>query len=87
MRNFLHYLFGAISMFLIAYLCGFHTYTNSAKTIGIPLLSIILGFILGFWWELYQIASKQTIKIGWDDVLRTAIGSAIGGFLGTFFIY
>ena len=87
MRNLLHYIAGFLIMFLVAYLCKFHTYTHSAKTIGIPLLSIILGFILGFWWELYQIASKQTIKIGWDDVLRTTIGSAIGGFLGTFLIY
>jgi hypothetical protein len=74
-------------MFTIAYLCKFHTYLPTAKCVGVPLLSVFLGVIIGFFWELYQFATKQTVKIGFDDVLRTAIGFVIGGFLGTFLIY
>lgn len=87
MRNLLHYILGAVIMFLIAYFGEFHTYLPTAKCIGVPLLSVFLGVIVGFLWELYQFATKQTVKIGFDDVLRTAIGFAIGGLLGTFFIY
>ena len=74
-------------MFTIAYLGEFHTYLPTAKTVGIPLLAIVLGIVTGFLWELYQIATFQTDKIGFDDILRTVIGFSIGGLLGTFFIY
>ena len=74
-------------MFLIAYFCEFHAYTYTSKTVGVPILTVFLGLMLGVAWELYQLREKQTIQIGWDDVLRTAIGSAIGGLLGTFLIY
>jgi len=74
-------------MFTIAYLGDFYTYTDSSKLIGVPLLGLILGGILGFGWELYQIAQKQTVKIGWDDVVRTMIGGLIGVLAGTFFLY
>jgi hypothetical protein len=84
MRNFLHYLAGFTMMFIIGWLTGFSTYTTSSKIIGVPLLSFTLGLVVGFLWELYQIASKQTIKIGWDDVFRTIVGSLIGGVLITF---
>lgn len=87
MRNFLHYLIGAIIMFLIAYFCKFHAYLPSSKFVASIGLSLVLGLFAGFNWELYQIATKQTIKIGWDDVIRTMIGFVIGGILGTFLIY
>jgi len=87
MRNFLHYLIGALAMFLIAYFGEFHTYLPTAKSVGVTLLSMTLGLVFGFLWELYQIATLKTVKIGWDDVIRTIIGFTIGGFLGTFLIY
>lgn len=74
-------------MFLIAYFGEFYTYLPGAKSVGVPLLSIFLGLIFGVGWELYQLSQKQTVKIGFDDVLRTTIGFAVGGLLGTFFIY
>lgn len=86
-RNVLHILIGAIAMFLIAYLGEFNTYLPTAKSVGVTLLSMTLGLFFGFTWELYQIATFQTVKIGWDDVIRTIIGFTIGGFLGTFLIY
>jgi len=71
-------------MFTIAYLGDFYTYTDSSKLIGVPLLSFTLGLVVGFLWELYQIAKKQTVVLGWDDVFRTIIGSFIGGVLAIF---
>jgi len=74
-------------MFTIAYLGDFYTYTDSSKLIGVPMLGLILGFILGFLWEIYQLQQKQTIEVGWFDVFRTAIGGLIGALAGTFFLY
>lgn len=87
MRNLLHYLAGFLMMFTIAYLGEFHNYTPTSKAVGAPLLGLVLGLILGFSWELYQIARKQTEKIGWDDVVRTMIGGLIGVLLGTYLLY
>jgi hypothetical protein len=74
-------------MFFIAYLTEFHTYTDEAKIFGIPLTSFIISGIVGVIWEQYQLYKKQIKEIGWDDVLRTAIGGLFGGMLGTFLIY
>lgn len=86
-RNFLHYLIGFTIMFVIAYLTKFHTFTDEEKIFGVPLLSFVITGIIGLLWEFYQLYKKQTIEIGFDDVLRTAIGGMIGGMLGTFLIY
>ena len=87
MRNLLHYLIGSIIMFLIAYFGEFNNYLPTAKIVGVTLLSMTLGLVTGVTWEIYQIATLQSEKFGWDDVIRTIIGFTIGGFLGTFFIY
>jgi len=69
-------------MFLIGWLTGFNTYTDDAKLIGAPLLSIFLGSVIGFCWELYH-----WVKVGAymdrNDIIRTAIGFLIGGIIAT----
>ena len=86
-RNALHIIIGFAIMFLIAYLSDFYTYTDEAKIFGIPLLSIIITAFIGYIWEWYQLHTNKIEKIGWDDVLRTAIGGLLGGMLGTFLMY
>ena len=86
-RNFLHYVIGFTIMFVLAYLTKFHTFTDEEKIFGVPLLSFVISGIGGVVWEKYQLYKKQIKEIGWDDVLRTAIGGMLGGMLGTFLMY
>lgn len=74
-------------MFVIAYLCEFHTYTWDGKHIGVPLLSIFLGVIVGFCWELYQVEYQNSWKVDLYDIIRTAVGFLLGGLAGTFLFY
>jgi hypothetical protein len=54
MRNFYHVLIGFSIVYTIGVLTGFQSYTLEGKIIGVPLISIIIGGILGFLWEAKQ---------------------------------
>jgi hypothetical protein len=72
-------------MFLIGLLTDFSTYTTDGKYVGVPLLSLTLGLVIGFMWELNQVRLGDAIKIGWDDIFRTMVGFLIGGLTSLFF--
>jgi len=85
MRNSLHVIFGYIIMFIIGYLCQFSTYTLEGKGIGVTALSIILGILIGYHWELYR-EQKTGSKMDTNDILRTTLGFLLGGLTTAFLI-
>jgi len=85
MRNSLHVIFGYIIMFIIGYLCKFSTYTLEGKGIGVTALSIFLGILIGYHWELYQ-EQKTGSKMDTNDILRTTLGFLLGGLTTAFLI-
>ena len=80
MRNALHIICGCAIMFVIGVLSKFSTYTIEGKIIGVPLLSAFIGLFIGFLWELYRWKIGRSY-IDINDIIRTAIGSLIGGGL------
>jgi hypothetical protein len=75
-----HILIGFTIMYDLGILTDFSEYTKEGKIIGVTGLSIILGTIFGFSWELYWF-DKNKSEIDKKDVIRTAIGFLIGGLL------
>lgn len=81
-KDLLHYILGAIIMYLIGLATNFSTYTIEGKYIGVPLLSLFLGAFVGFVWELYHWV-KSGDYMDFNDILRTMTGFLIGGMLAT----
>lgn len=81
-KDLLHYIIGAVLMYLIGVATNFNTYTIEGKYIGVPLLSLFLGAFVGFCWELYH-WTKSGAYIDEKDILRTMTGFLIGGMLAT----
>ena len=82
MRNALHVIIGAVIMFAIGWLTDFSEYTTEGKYIGVPLVSALIGVIVGFTWEQYW-DNKYKGTFDKNDIIRTAIGFLIGGLLAT----
>ena len=82
MRNALHVIIGAVIMFAIGWITDFNEYTTQGKYIGVPLLSLFLGTVIGFVWELCQWI-KYGAYMDRNDIIRTAIGFLIGGLIAT----
>lgn len=81
-KDLLHYVVGAVLMYLIGVATHFSTYTTEGKYIGVPLLSLFLGAFVGFGWELYHWI-KSGAYMDEKDILRTMTGFLIGGMLAT----
>lgn len=83
MRNFYHILIGFTIMYVIGSLTNFSTFTDGSKLIGVPFASAIVGIGVGFFWEWFQ---SYTMKTFFDmkDVIRTGLGSLLGGVLSIF---
>ena len=84
MRNFYHIFIGFTIMYMIGSLTNFSTFTNEGKLIGVPLVSAIVGIGIGFFWEWFQ-SYKMMTFFDIKDVIRTALGSFLGGVLAIFF--
>lgn len=83
-RNFLHIFIGFSLMYATGVLTEFSTYTLYSKIFGCTLASLVIGGVVGGFWEWTQ--SLKNPK-GFDkyDVIRTAVGSLIGGILAIFY--
>lgn len=84
MRNFYHIFIGFTIMYLIGSLTNFDTYTNEGKLIGIPIASAIVGIVVGGFWEWFQ-SYKMLSFFDIKDVIRTGLGSLLGGIVTIFF--
>jgi len=85
MRNFFHIFIGFSIVYAIGILTGFQTYTLEAKIIGVPLVSVLIGVVIGFFWEVKQ-AWKKPKNFDRKDIIRTAIGTLAGGLLSLFVV-
>ena len=72
-------------MYAIGILTGFQTYTLESKIIGVPLVSIIVSGVIGFFWEVKQ-AWKKPKNFDRNDIIRTAIGGLLGGIFSLFVV-
>lgn len=70
-------------MYVIGSLTNFSTYTDGGKLIGVPLTSALIGAAIGGFWEWFQ---SYTMKSFFDikDVIRTGLGSLLGGMFSVF---
>jgi len=80
--NSLHIIGGIAVMYYLGHLMHFETYTTEAKYVGVPLVSIFLGYFTGrSWEELWKYFKGSPINV--NDIIRTATGFLIGGLLAT----
>lgn len=79
-NDLFHIVIGFTIMYDLGTLTDFSEYTTEGKIVGVTGLSIILGTIFGFTWELYWLG-KNKGDVDKKDVIRTAIGFLIGGLL------
>lgn len=70
-------------MYIIGSLTNFSTFTDGGKLIGVPIASAIVGVVAGGFWEWFQ---SYTMKSFFDikDVIRTGLGSLLGGVFSIF---
>tara|TARA_R110000868_G_scaffold14426_4_gene67255 strand:- start:48936 stop:49289 length:354 start_codon:yes stop_codon:yes gene_type:complete len=83
-RNSLHIFIGFSLMYTIGNLTYFSTYTLNSKIFGCTLASLVIGGALGAGWEWLQ-SLKNPKNFDKYDVMRTAIGSLLGGVLAIFY--
>lgn len=78
MRNAFHVLIGFSIMYVIGSLTNFAEFDAYSMTVGVPLISLIVGLVIGFFWEWKQ--SLQNPKnFDNNDILRTTLGTLSGG--------
>jgi uncharacterized protein YacL len=78
MRNTLHYVIGAMLIYLIGFATDMHTYNNVNAYLGCFLVSLIIGAIAGWMFEEIQKYFIKESKIDKYDIFRTMGGGAIG---------
>lgn len=78
LRDSFHIFIGFAIMYLIGSITEFSTYTLSAKIVGVPIVSAMIGCSIGWFWEWCQ---SVIIKSYFDimDVVRTGVGTLAGG--------
>lgn len=85
MRNFYHILIGFAIMYSIGILTGFNEFNLSFGNIfGATSVSLIIGLVIGFFWEWFQSYKHQSF-FDFNDVARTGIGALLGGFTSLLF--
>ena len=78
MRNAFHVLIGFSIMYVIGSLTNFAEFDVYSMTVGVPLISLVVGAVIGFFWEWRQ--SLQNPKnFDNNDIFRTALGALSGG--------
>jgi hypothetical protein len=78
MRNAFHVLIGFSIMYVIGSLTNFAGFDTYSMIVGVPLISLIVGLVIGFFWEWKQ--SLQNPKnFDNNDIFRTALGTLSGG--------
>ena len=84
LRDSFHIFIGFAIMYLIGSFTDFSEYTLEGKIIGVPITSIIIGIVIGFFWEWAQ---AVIIKSYFDvmDIVRAVIGTFIGGLFSLWF--
>jgi uncharacterized protein YacL len=78
MRNTLHYVIGAMLIYLIGFATDMHTYNNVNAYLGCFLVSLIIGRIAGWMFEEIQKYFIKESKIDKYDIFRTMGGGLIG---------
>jgi hypothetical protein len=65
-------------MYILGSLTNFSEFTNYSMIVGVPLISLVVGATIGFFWEWLQslINPKNFDK---NDIFRTAVGTLLGG--------
>lgn len=84
MRNFYHIFIGFTVMYIIGSLTNFSTVTTQGKIIGVPIASLVIGLVGGFIWEWIQ-GIKINLDLNKKDILRSAIGTILGGVISIFY--
>ena len=84
-RDFFHVFIGFTFLYIIGSYTDFSTYTLESKIIGCTSVSFVIGGILGFLWELYQLKKEKILFIGKRDILLTATGGLAGGLASLWF--
>jgi hypothetical protein len=79
-RNFYHVFIGWTALYLIGSLTNFAEFTTYSKTVGVPLISLIVGSAIGFAWEWLQ-SLKNPKNFDKYDIFRTAVGTLLGGLV------
>jgi len=77
-RDYYHIFIGFTIMYLIGSVTNFAEFNTYSKIIGVPLISLIIGGFAGFFWEWVQSYLMKSY-FDYNDVIRTAIGSLLGG--------
>ena len=85
LRAFYHILIGFSIMYFLGVITDFSNYTIESKAIGVPLLSTIIGGLVGFFWEWLQ-AKLTESYIRFLDICISIIGTIIGGIMSLFFV-
>jgi uncharacterized protein YacL len=78
MRNTLHYVIGAMLIYLIGFETDMHTYNNVNAYVGCLVVSLIIGAISGWMFEEIQKYFIKDSKIDKYDIFRTMAGGLIG---------
>lgn len=82
--NICHYFVGFVWLYAIGNLTNWNEFDNYSKIIAVPLLSIIITAVLGFFIEWVQgLATKQQFDL--TDIIRTVIGGFFGGLTAVLF--
>lgn len=84
MRNSFHIFIGFTILYLIGSLTGFAEFTLYSKVVGVSLISITVGWIIGFDWEGLQTLVNPKV-FDWNDIIRTTLGTLLGGVLSIFY--
>ena len=84
LRDFYHILIGFTVMYIIGSLTDFSEYTQISKVIGVTIASIVIGLSIGFFWEWVQSLINPE-NFDENDIVRTSIGTAIGGIASVLF--
>jgi Na+/H+-translocating membrane pyrophosphatase len=72
-------------MYSIGILSGFNEFNLSFGNIfGATTVSLIIGLVIGFFWEWFQ-SVKHNSFFDMNDVVRTGLGALVGGCASLFF--
>ena len=77
-RDYYHVFIGFSLMYILGSLTNFSGFDVYSMTVGVPLISLVVGAAIGCFWEWGQ--SLQNPKNFDDnDIFRTALGALLGG--------
>jgi hypothetical protein len=78
MRNTLHYVIGAMLIYLIGFATDMHTYDNNEARFWSFVVSMLFSAIAGLMFEEIQKYFIKDSKIDRHDIFRTMAGGVIG---------